>query len=294
MSNWIWIALSVAAAASGYFWRREAIKKLEAEPLKKSLKWEKWASTVLTIAGAYFFVARVIEMLFGPEHTDGLHLPLWPERTRLFGYDISITVINTWIVMAFLIGFAIVIRLTILRHLSDPPRGAQNVMEVAIEQIMKYVHSRAHGLGEIMGSYIFTIVVFLVACALMELFGLRTPTADITLTFALALMTFFLINWYGFKKKGVIGRLKAMAQPTTAVFFIRVITDVAIPVSMASRLFGNMLGGMIVMDLVYKSLGSHAVGFPSLLGVYFNVFHPLIQTFIFVTLTLTFINEAIE
>jgi F-type H+-transporting ATPase subunit a len=85
-----------------------------------------------------------------------------------------------------------------------------------------------------------------------------------------------------------------MASPTPIVFPIKIVTDLAIPVSLACRLFGNMLGGMIVMDLLYMALGNAAVGIPSILGLYFNVFHPLIQTFIFVTLSLTFINEAVE
>ena len=50
------------------------------------------------------------------------------------------------------------------------------------------------------------------------------------------------------------------------------------------------------MDLLYMALGNLAcaVGIPSIIGLYFNVFHPLIQTFIFVTLSLTFIGEATE
>jgi F-type H+-transporting ATPase subunit a len=55
-----------------------------------------------------------------------------------------------------------------------------------------------------------------------------------------------------------------------------------------------MLGGMIIMDLLYSALGNNAVGIPSVLGLYFNVFHPLLQAFIFVTLSLTFIKEAVE
>ena len=66
------------------------------------------------------------------------------------------------------------------------------------------------------------------------------------------------------------------------------------PVSLACRLFGNMLGGMIVMDLLKSSLGGYAVGIPAVAGLYFNLFHPLIQTYIFVILSLTFINEAAE
>ena len=68
----------------------------------------------------------------------------------------------------------------------------------------------------------------------------------------------------------------------------------AVPVSLACRLFGNMLGGLIVMDLLYFAMGNYAVALPSVVGLYFNVFHPLIQAFIFVTLTLTFIGEAVE
>ena len=64
--------------------------------------------------------------------------------------------------------------------------------------------------------------------------------------------------------------------------------------SLACRLFGNMLGGMIVMDLLKSSLGGYAVGIPAVAGLYFNLFHPLIQTYIFVILSLTFINEAAE
>ena len=138
------------------------------------------------------------------------------------------------------------------------------------------------------------MVAFLVGCAVLELFGLHAPTADITMTFALAFVTFLLINWCGIRRKGVLGRIKSLAQPTPVVFPIRVISDCAVPVSMACRLFGNMLGGMIVMDLIYKSLGNGAIGIPSVVGLYFNVFHPLIQAFIFITLTLTFINEATE
>jgi F-type H+-transporting ATPase subunit a len=148
--------------------------------------------------------------------------------------------------------------------------------------------------GEFLASYIFTIVLLLIGCAFTEMFGFRTPAADITMTGSMAILTFFFINFYGIKNKGVLGRIKTLASPTPAVFPIRVLVDFAIPVSLASRLFGNMLGGLVVMDLLYMALGNYAVGLPSGAGLYFSIFHPLIQAFIFVTLTLTFINEATE
>ena len=295
MTDIIWIIASVALCVCGFFWRRHAAKKLAlAGTVDKKLKRGKLLPTIIIVIGLYLLVTRIIKLIFGVAENNGLEFSLWPERIDFYGFSMSITVIHTWIAMAILIVVAIILRLTVIKKLKDPPKGAQNVLELIVEAISNYTNSQAHGAGEFLGSYVFTIGAFLVACAVLELFRIRTPASDIMMTFSMALMTFFLINWYGIKKKGIKGRIKSLASPTPVVLIIRVLTDIAIPVSMASRLFGNMLGGMIVMDLIYTSLGNNAVGFPSVVGLYFNVFHPLIQAFIFITLTLTFINEAIE
>jgi F-type H+-transporting ATPase subunit a len=196
--------------------------------------------------------------------------------------------------MAILIVIALILRLTVVKHFEALPKGAQNVLELIVESVGKYTNAQAHGTGEMLCSYILSIAALMITSAAFELFSLRPPTADITMTFALALMTFILINVYGIKRKGALGRVNSLASPTPVVFIFRVISDIAIPVSMVCRLFGNMLGGMIVMHLLYISLGNNAVGIPSVAGIYFNVFHPIMQAFIFITLTLTFINEAIE
>jgi F-type H+-transporting ATPase subunit a len=218
---------------------------------------------------------------------------LWPERFEIYGYSLSSTIILSWVAMIILITGALIIRLTVFRNPKENPTGAQNVIESIVEITAKYTKAEAQGTGEMLCSYILSIAAFMIMCAVLELFRFRPPTADITLTFALAFMTFILINVYGIKRKGVFGRIKSLASPTPIVFPFRVISDLAIPVSMACRLFGNMLGGMIVIDLLYVALGYFAVGIPAVLGLYFNAFHPLIQTFIFITLTLTFVNEAI-
>ena len=223
-----------------------------------------------------------------------IEFSLWADRVTIFGYSLSTTIIYSWIAMAILIIGALIIRLTVFRNPKQNPRGAQNVIETIVEVVGKYTNAQTHDAGEMLCSYILTIAAFLITSAFLELFRLRPPTADITLTFALALMTFILINAYGIGRKGVLGRLKSLAAPTPIVFPFRVISEMAIPVSMACRLFGNMLGGMIVIDLLYAALGHFAIGLPAVAGLYFNVFHPIMQAFIFITLTLTFINEAIE
>jgi len=283
MLSWILLFVSVLLVLVGYYLRR-IIKD-------KRLK---LAAVALMVVGGFLFITRFLDILFGPRPSDELEFSLWPERVQVFNFSLSYTVIYTWIAMAVLIIAAIIIRLTVFRNPKETPSGAQNVVELLVESISKYTNAQAHGTGEFLCSYILTIGSLLVMSAFLELFRLRPPTSDITMTFSLALMTFLLINIYGIKKKGVWGRIKSLASPTPIVFPFRIVSDLAIPVSMACRLFGNMLGGMIVIDLLYMALGGNAVGIPSVFGLYFNAFHPLIQTYIFITLTLTFINEAIE
>jgi F-type H+-transporting ATPase subunit a len=294
MIDWILLAVAAVAAAGGFLWRRRLAFPAGTGPPSQKLRRLRTLAAILTVAGAYLFGTRLLNLVFGSQGGGGIEISIWPQRVNFLGVELSTTVIYSWYVMAFLIVAALILRFVALRRLEDLPRGAQNALELMIESIAQYADDQAHGSGDFLASYVFTVAAFLIACAGLELFGLRTPASDIMFTFALALITFVMINVYGIKKKGLAGRLKSLASPTPVVFVIRVVTDLAIPVSMASRLFGNMLGGMIVMDLIYRSLGNNALGIPSVVGLYFNLFHPLIQAFIFVTLTLTFINEAIE
>jgi F-type H+-transporting ATPase subunit a len=140
----------------------------------------------------------------------------------------------------------------------------------------------------------FTIAILIFGTDFIELLGFRPPTADLVMTLSMALITFVLINYYGIKEKGLGGRIKSLASPNAAILPIRILVDLAIPVSLACRLFGNILGGMIVMDLLKYALGAGGIGLTPLAGLYFNVFHPAIQAFIFITLSLTFISEAVE
>jgi F-type H+-transporting ATPase subunit a len=295
MLDWILLIASVIITAAGLLWRKSIVAKMKADttPSKKR-KSARSRATMITVIGMYLFATRLLTLILGIPPKEELAVSMWAPRVDVFGLNLSTTIIYTWYIMAFLIVVALILRFTVIRHLKDQPGTAQNIIELAVEAVKNYTHNTAHGLVDGLGAYIFTIAAFLVSCAGLELFGLRTPAADITLTFSLALITFVLINVYGIRRKGVKGRLKSFAHPSPVILPIKIVTDLAVPVSMAFRLFGNILGGMIVMDLLYTSLGNNAVGIPSVLGLYFNVFHPLIQAFIFVTLTLTFINEAIE
>lgn len=197
-----------------------------------------------------------------------------------------------WGVMAALIVIAVLLRIFVIPRLESVPRGVQNALEAVVELAEGYSSSKTVYLGQPMFGYIFTVGAVLIGFAFAELFGFRSPSSDITFTLALSLISFVMANWYGIRQRSVRGRLKSLANPSPLLMPIRIVTDLANPVSMACRLFGNTVSGMIVMDLVYSFLGSAAVGIPSVLGLYFNVFAALVQAFIFITLTLININEA--
>ncbi|HIR50523.1 MAG TPA: F0F1 ATP synthase subunit A [Candidatus Avoscillospira avicola] len=277
-------------ALAGWLWRRDALARWAAAPAPEGAKPKKKPRlpTVVMLLGLWLLIVKVLELAFGVKERGSFNVEIWAERVDVGGFSLSMTVVYTWIIMAALTLVAVILRLTVIPRMQETPKGAQNVLEIMVENLVKYTKSNVGDLGNNLPAYLFTVAAFMVGSAILELFGVRAPTSDITMTFSMALITFVLINYYGLKVKGVGGRLKRYRNP------MNLVSDLAIPVSLACRLFGNMLGGLIVMDLLYFAMGSYAVAVPSVVGLYFNVFHPLIQAFIFVTLTLTFIGEAVE
>ena len=277
-------------ALAGWLWRRDPLARWAATPAPEGAKPKKKPRlpTVVMLLGLWLLIVKVLELAFGVKERGSFNVDIWAERVDVGGFSLSMTVVYTWIIMAALTLVAVILRLTVIPRMQETPKGAQNVLEIMVENLVKYTKSNVGDLGNNLPAYLFTVAAFMVGSAILELFGVRAPTSDITMTFSMALITFVLINYYGLKVKGVGGRLKRYRNP------MNLVSDLAIPVSLACRLFGNMLGGLIVMDLLYFAMGSYAVAVPSVVGLYFNVFHPLIQAFIFVTLTLTFIGEAVE
>ncbi len=292
-------ALGALMAIAGLLLRFRAQKNTPPEAdapkkVQKAYRWKKRLPNILFWAGVWLAVSEVVTLLFGPSQIE-FEVSIFAPIVNLFGLQVSSSVTMAWILTGILTLLALAFRFLAFPRFTDNPKGLQNVMELAVAQLSKYCEGQlSHPLGQNLAAYMFTVAVFMVACAAVELFGQRAPTSDIIMTFSLALITFVLINYYGIKRKGVKGRIKSMAQPTPVILPINILSNVAVPVSLACRLFGNMLGGMIVMELLYFALGNFSMGAPALLGLYFNLFHPLIQAFIFITLSLTFINEAIE
>lgn len=247
---------------------------------------------------AIVFVLWLAAGLILGQFSDGssaeLHIEIMAPRVDLWGISVSTSVIYA-VISTLCLGLAgLVFRFAIFPRFTNEPKGVQSVIEIMVDTIQSYTDTQSGHLGDNLGAYIFSLASLMIFSEVFELLGQRPPTADLVMTGSMALCTFFLINFYGVKKKGLGGRIGSFAQPVAIVFPIRILSDIAIPVSLACRLFGNMLGGMIIVHLLYMALGSFSIGIPAVTGLYFNVFHPLIQAFIFVTLSLTFIREAVE
>jgi len=219
----------------------------------------------------------------------------------LFGMEIHISdaICVTWIVSAILVIFALVVRFALLGKFKTIPKGFQNVIELCVEKIYEYSESYMGKRGKEIAPYIGMLALYLGLANIIELVGLRPPTTNISTTFAMAIITFALINYYGLVEKGILGRIRHYTKPMILMAPIKLLTDLALPVSLASRLYGNILAGLVVMEIVYNVLkgfavGIFSVGVPAVLSIYFNLFDGFMQTFIFVTLTLVFIREGTE
>jgi F-type H+-transporting ATPase subunit a len=108
------------------------------------------------------------------------------------------------------------------------------------------------------------------------------------------------------KSKGVFGYLKGFLEPFPALLPLNLMGELATPVSLAFRLFGNIVGGLIIMNLLYGALGGLTtsllginvpflqVGVPAALHIYFDLFAGLLQSFIFTMLTMVFVSIAMD
>jgi len=247
-----------------------------------------WGILICVAVGVLF------SFLFPGAKGEELEVSLGAPVVDFFGLSLPSSAIFTWGIIAALFAAALVLRFAVIPKFSDHPGKIQTALEVMVEYCENFTKSRVGGMTAALAPYVFTVAVYIIAAAATELFGLRPPTADITVTFSLSIIVFFLINYFGIKANGLGGRLRQFVRPKAFMIPFKIIGDCAIPVSLACRLFGNMLGGMIVIDLLYMALGNYAAGAPAVLGLYFNLFHPLIQTFIFLNLALSFIEEAID
>ena len=212
---------------------------------------------------------------------------------ELFGQTVWITTSHVCILIVMLIIMAFCLLANrAIKHATEVPGAFQNVVEIIVEMLDGMI-------GGVMGkyavnfrNYIGTIFIFIFISNISGLLGLRPPTADYGVTFALGIITFVMIHFNKFKHQKVSGVLKVLCDPWPIWAPINIIGDLAVPVSLSLRLFANILSGTAIMALIYALLNKFAVIWPAALHVYFDLFSGAIQTYVFCMLTMTYITDA--
>lgn len=206
------------------------------------------------------------------------------------------TIVNMYFVLIVLTVLALIVNRKINNtKANETPKGLLNVMEMLVEAINGLVKTTMGSQNMGFAPYIFTLACFLGIANLLGLIGLTPPTSDYSVTLSLALITFALTQIYSFKNAGGLGGyLKGFTEPFVLLTPINVIGEVGNVVSLSFRLFGNVMSGGIIISLLYGALGYFAPFIAGPLQIYFDIFSGLLQTFIFVMLTMIFVGGNAE
>ena len=228
---------------------------------------------------------------------------------------ITETVVNTWIVMAVIVGLCLFLTHNMQVH-------ARTKRQLIAEFIVKKMNAMV---GENMGErflrvgyapLICSIMALSAFCSLSSMVGMYAPTSDLSTLLGWALMVFVLITWNKFRAGGPLGYIKGYFQPIPVLLPFNIISEFATPLSMAFRHFGNIASGSVITALIYAALAalSHAVfsilpgalgevlgqipilqvGIPAIFSIYFDLFSSCLQAFIFCMLTMMYIGSAAE
>ena len=186
------------------------------------------------------------------------------------------------IVIAFLLGRNLKVR---------NPGKRQQIAELIVLKLDAFTKKTLGEEATEYSTYMAVVLLFIGFVNLIGVFGFKPPTKDLNVPAALALMSIVLVEVAGIRAHGTGGWLKGFAKPMAILTPINILEIFIRPLSLCMRLFGNVLGAFVIMELVKLVV---PVGVPAILSLYFDVFDGLIQAYVFVFLTSLYISEAVE
>ena len=229
------------------------------------------------------------------------------------GIPITETIVNTWIVMALIVGLCLFLTHGMQVH-------ARTKRQVVAEYLVGMVRNMVkNNMGERFMHYVpFVGALFSLAMlsSLISMVGMFSPTGDLSTCVGWAVLVFVVITYYKIRTQHIGGYLKGFTQPVFIMTPLNMISEVATPISMAFRLFGNIASGSVVTLLLYGGLAALSsgilglipgavgevlsmipifqLGIPAILSIYFDLFTSVLQAFIFCMLTMMYIKLACE
>ncbi|MCR4928181.1 MAG: F0F1 ATP synthase subunit A [Lachnospiraceae bacterium] len=221
-------------------------------------------------------------------------------KYEIFGQEVALTtthvamLIITVVLVIFFIAANRVIKKALKSDTIEAPGMFLNIVELIVEKLDGMVAGSMGKNAKKFANYIGTIFIFILICNISGIFGLRAPTADYGVTLCLGLITFVMIHYNGFKKNKV-GHVTALFKPIPLLFPINLIGEVATPLSLSLRLFGNVMSGTVMLGLWYGMMPLlFTLGIPVALHFYFDLFSGAIQTYVFCMLTMVYVSDKIS
>lgn len=213
-------------------------------------------------------------------------------RIAFFGLEVNPGLISAYMVSAMLLLAAALIRIFAIPRFKLIPGKFQTLLEKLVEFFSNMAGKNSPHKPKFVGAYIFSAGVYIFFSTLFELFGfqwlttkghsisLPAPISDINGAIAMGVFSYSVILGAGLICGGIKGGLG-------------VLKDFSLPISMSFRLFGALLSGLLVTELVYYYVGLSFV-LPVVVGVMFTLLHAAIQTYVLATLVSIFYGEAVE
>ena len=182
----------------------------------------------------------------------------------------------------------------------------QHVAEWIVEKTDSLVQDNMGEFFHEFAPFIAAIMALSAFSSLLSLLGLYPPTSDLNVVAGWSILVFILITHYKFKC-GPLQYLKSFAEPVPFLAPLNIISEIATPISMAFRHYGNILSGSVISVLIAAALAGLSnlllgwlpgilgdvpflqIGLPAVLSIYFDVFSGLLQAFIFAMLTMLYI-----
>lgn len=230
-----------------------------------------------------------------------------------FGYKIPIydSILVMWIITAFFLAAS----LALTRNFKTVPEGRQNFAEIVVDLINSFTKSVLGHHWRLFAPYLGTVLIFLILSNIVSIFSIvptgeqlykltgiglfehltefeiRPPTKDITVTVTMAILSMLVVIIGGIRVRGLGGFLKSFVEPVPVMLPFKLLDFFIRPTSLSLRLFGNILGTFIVMELIYLAM---PLALPAFLSIYLDLFDGALQAYVFVFLTSMYIAEAIE
>ena len=224
-------------------------------------------------------------------------------------FSITQTVLSSFIVMIVLL----ILSRWLGKGLQKRPTRRQVLVEKGVSLLYNLVEDTMGKHNSHFAPFIGALFCSSVCGTLISLFGgvLRSSTADLSTTITWALLVTVMVWYHNIKRNGFFGWLKGFSEPVAVMTPMNIMSEIAQPISMSFRHFGNIAGGGVLTTMIYGALAAGSslllswvpneiirsipflqVGIPAFLSIYFDLFTGFIQALVFCMLTMVYVGAA--